>query len=84
MQRNGKLLACMLASAGAIWAQQTTATFQAVVTDSSGGSVPQATVTLTHEGMGASVARTSNQLGEAIFEFLRAESLPQPIAPDTP
>ena len=74
MRKNEKLLLGTLAMAGAVWAQQTTATFQAVVTDSTGGSVPQATVTMTHEGMGAIVTKTTSQLGEATFDFLRVGS----------
>ena len=63
-----------VALGAALQAQVTTATFQAVVTDSSGGVVPQATVTLTHEGIGAVAARTTNNLGEAAFDFLRVGS----------
>ena len=60
--------------AGALRAQQTTATFYPVVTDSTGGSVPEAAVTLTHEGTGSSVTRTANSAGEAVFDFLRVGS----------
>ncbi len=74
MQRYGRLLVYSFLVVGTVQAQQTTATFQAVVTDSSGGSVPQATVTLTHEGMGAIVTKTTSQLGEATFDFLRVGS----------
>jgi Carboxypeptidase regulatory-like domain len=60
--------------AGAIWAQQTTATFYAVVTDSSGAMIPEASVTLTHEDTGAAVTKKTSALGEAVFDFLRVGS----------
>ena len=52
-------------------AQQTTATFYAVVTDSSGATVPAATVTMTHDGTGTVVTRTTAEAGEAVFPFMR-------------
>ncbi len=55
-------------------AQQTTATFYAVVNDSTGASVPSATVTLTHEETAAATTRTTNETGEAVFDFLRVGS----------
>src|SRR5262245_11783206 len=58
----------------AIWAQQTTATFYAVVSDSTGGSIPAATITLTHDGTGTGVTKTTDVSGEAIFDFLRVGS----------
>ncbi|MBM3766698.1 MAG: carboxypeptidase regulatory-like domain-containing protein [Acidobacteria bacterium] len=64
----------VLSLAAALHAQQTTATFYAVVTDSSGATVPAATVTLTHDGTGATVTRTSSETGEAVFDFLRVGS----------
>jgi hypothetical protein len=52
-------------------AQQTTATLYAVVTDSSGATVPGATVTLKHEETGTTLTRTTAETGEAVFDFLR-------------
>lgn len=70
-----RLIAIALFSlAATLSAQQTTATFYAVVTDSSGATVPSATVTLTHEGTGATITRTSSETGEAVFDFLRVGS----------
>ncbi len=67
-----RLLFCLtIAFPGALLAQQTTATFHAVVTDSSGGSIPQATITLTHVEMGSAVAKPTNTQGEAAFDFLK-------------
>jgi len=57
-----------------MWAQQTTATFYAVLSDATGATVPAATVTITHDGTGAVTTRTSNEAGEAIFDFLRVGS----------
>jgi hypothetical protein len=57
--------------AAGLLAQQTTATFYAVLTDSTGGSVPDATATLTHEGTGLTFTRTTSATGEAVFDFLR-------------
>jgi Carboxypeptidase regulatory-like domain len=68
------VLGCLTAFSGALVAQQTTATFHAVVTDSTGGSVPQAAVTLTHDEMGTTVVRPANTQGEATFDFLRVGS----------
>ena len=60
--------------ASALQAQQTTATFYAMVTDSSGGSIPDATITLTHDGTGSVATKTTSPAGEAIFDFLRVGS----------
>jgi len=57
--------------ASAVGAQQTTATFYAVVNDSTGASIPAAAVTLTHEGTGAAATKTTDTVGEAVFDFLR-------------
>jgi hypothetical protein len=57
--------------AGALHGQQTTATFYAVATDSTGALVPAATVTLTHEGTGAATSKITNAEGEAVFDFVR-------------
>jgi hypothetical protein len=64
-------LLAILASAAVAFGQQTTATFYAVVTDSSGASVPGASVTLTHEGTGSTTTRPATDAGEAVFDFLR-------------
>ncbi len=68
------VLSILAVFAGALWAQQTTATFYAVVTDSTGGVIPGAAVTLTHEGTGATASKVSDPLGEAVFDFLRVGS----------
>ena len=60
-----------IAFSGTMWGQQTTATFRAVVTDATGASVPQATVTLTHQEMGTVIVRPIGNEGEASFDFLR-------------
>ena len=57
--------------AALVHGQQTTATFYAVITDSSGGSVPAATVTLTQKETGTVLVKTSTDSGEAVFDFLR-------------
>lgn len=67
-------LILVIAGAVALRAQQTTATFYAVILDSAGASVPGARVTLTHEETGASTTRSSNEQGEAIFAFLTVGS----------
>ncbi len=72
--RAAALLSILAVWAGAVCAQQTTATFYAVVTDSTGGIIPEATVTLTHEGTGATATKTASSLGEAVFDFLRVGS----------
>ena len=63
----------VLATAAAL-AQQTTATFHVVVADSSGATVPNATVTLTHDEMGTAMVKTTNTQGEVTFDFLRVGS----------
>jgi outer membrane receptor protein involved in Fe transport len=56
------------------WGQVTTATFYGTVTDPSGAAVPAAVVTLIHEGTGAAAARTTDTIGEFVFDFLRVGS----------
>ena len=68
------LLSILTVFAFAVYAQQTTATLYIVVNDTSGATIPEATVTLTHEGTGAAVIRTTSTLGEAVFDFLRVGS----------
>jgi hypothetical protein len=67
-------LITLVVLAGVVWAQETTATFYVVVTDSSGGVVPGATVTVTHEATGAVVTKATSAQGEAVFDFLRVGS----------
>jgi len=67
-------ISLILVFSATIPAQQTTATFYAVVTDSTGGSVPEAAVTLTHEGTGSTTTRTTSTTGEAVLDFLRVGS----------
>lgn len=58
-------------AAAGLYAQQTTATVYTLVTDSSGASVPGATVTLTHDGTRTVTTRTTSDAGEAVFNFVR-------------
>ena len=51
-------------------AQVTTATFYGIVTDSTGAAIPSATVTLIHEGTGATATRTTSAIGEFGFDFV--------------
>jgi outer membrane receptor protein involved in Fe transport len=55
-------------------AQVTTGSFYGSVTDTTGGVVPAAAVTLTHNDTGASVAAVTDAAGEFGFEFLRVGS----------
>ncbi|MBS1829375.1 MAG: TonB-dependent receptor [Acidobacteria bacterium] len=64
-------LCLLLCTAIGLGAQQTTATFYAVIIDSTGASIPAATVTITHDETGQSVMRTTSETGEAVFDFLR-------------
>lgn len=52
-------------------AQVSTATFYGIVRDSTGAVVPRASVTITHEGTGTTVARSTDASGEFQFDFLR-------------
>ena len=63
------LLFCGLANA-----QVTTGSFYGTVVDSSGGAVPAAAITLTHNDTGAAVSGLSDAAGEFGFEFLRLGS----------
>src|SRR5919199_32197 len=65
------LLLLSLGLATALSAQVTTATFYATVTDSTGGVIPGAVVTLVHDGTGSAVEKTTDTQGEAAFTFLR-------------
>lgn len=56
------------------WSQVTTATFYGLITDPSGAAAPGATVTLTHQGTGATTTKTSDSAGEFQFDFLRVGS----------
>src|SRR4030095_5659170 len=67
-------LSIFLVVAGSVCGQQTTATFYAVATDSSGAMVPGATVKLTHEGTGAATTKITSAIGEAVFDFVRVGS----------
>ena len=53
------------------YAQVTTATLTGTVTDSTGGSIPAATVTITHMETNASNVRTTGPSGEFAFDFIR-------------
>jgi hypothetical protein len=65
------MLWLLILMAAVLCAQQTTATFYAIIMDSTGASVPAATVTLIHEETGAALIRTTNETGAAVFDFLR-------------
>jgi hypothetical protein len=69
--RTERFLILLFIVAGALHAQQTTATFQAVVTDSSGAVIPEAMLAFAHQDTGSVLTRTTNETGEAIFDFLR-------------
>ncbi|HJZ97943.1 MAG TPA: TonB-dependent receptor [Candidatus Solibacter sp.] len=64
---------CALATAAA-FAQVTTANLYGIVTDSSGAVVPNAAITLTHEGTGAVITRVAGPTGEFGFDLLRIGS----------
>ena len=64
------LAVCLLISTGQ--AQVTTATFYGIVTDPTGAAIPNARVTLTHEGTGAVTTKTTDTQGEAVFNFLQS------------
>ena len=68
------LLTALALFAAVLRAQQTTATFYVVITDTTGGSIPSAAVTLTHEDTGTSASKVTSSLGEAVFDFLRVGS----------
>jgi len=68
------LLLVLLTWAPSAFCQLTTATFYAIVTDSSGAAVPGATVTLTHSGTATVTTKQTDSSGEASFDFLRVGS----------
>jgi len=51
-------------------AQVTTATFYGIVADGSGAALPGATVTLRHEGTGATTTKATDGTGEFVFSFV--------------
>ncbi len=65
-------LAALLACACSAFAQANTASIRGVVTDPTGGVVPQAQVTLTNTGTGVKSTVATNGAGEYLFEFLPA------------
>jgi hypothetical protein len=69
-----RFLVLLPLAAASIWAQQTTATLYAVLSDPTGATIPGATVTITHTETGAVTTRATNEAGEAIFDFLRVGS----------
>jgi hypothetical protein len=72
--KTGVIFSILLVVAGSVCGQQTTATFYAVATDSTGAMVPGATVKLTHEGTGAATTKITSAIGEAVFDFVRVGS----------
>ena len=67
--RYSMLAACCCASS--LWAQVTTATYYATVTDSTGAVIPGAKVALIHDGTGTTNEKITDAQGEAVFTFLR-------------
>src|ERR1700674_4021602 len=65
------LLLVLFAWTPVAFCQLTTATFYAIVTDSSGAAVPGATVTLTHNETATVTTKRTDSSGEAAFDFLR-------------
>ncbi len=76
MQKLCRLLPAFLATAlilGAspVWAQGTTSRLTGVVSDASGGRIPGAAVTLTHEGTGVAFTTVSSDAGAYSFESIQ-------------
>ncbi|MCC6538318.1 MAG: carboxypeptidase regulatory-like domain-containing protein, partial [Bryobacterales bacterium] len=65
------LSAILLLPAAPGVAQVTTARYYAVITDASGAVVPGAKITITHDATGTVLERSSDDQGEAIFDYLR-------------
>lgn len=72
--RATRLLFVLIMLVSELAAQQTTATYHAVVSDASGGSIPTAIVTLTHNDTASVSTKLTTQDGEAVFDFLRVGS----------
>ena len=72
---NLRLLSCLIIGLAITCApgsaQVTTATFYGIVNDPSGAAIPGATISLIHLGTSTTTTRTSDQSGEAAFDFLR-------------
>ena len=68
ISRTGFLFAALFVTSA--FAQVTTASFYGTVTDSSGAVVPNARVTLIHEGTAATASRLTSVTGEFGFDFL--------------
>ncbi len=64
------VLACVLGIVIPAGAQVNTATVYATVADSTGAVIPGATVTLTHSDTGVASTRSTNEVGNASFDFL--------------
>lgn len=76
-----RLQACLFSAVTAVFVcaclvfgQANTASIRGVVTDPSGGVIPEATVTLTNTGTGVKASIKTNSAGEYLFEFLPAGS----------
>src|SRR5262245_3757779 len=65
------LTSILLAAAWAAAGQTTTGTVTGIVTDSAGGAVPQATVTLTHTATGLRQTAGTDESGGYIFPLIR-------------
>lgn len=65
-------LGLALLGAGATSAQDVRARVQGLVTDSSGGVLPGASVVLANEGTGVAVTRTTNADGRFLFDFVES------------
>jgi Carboxypeptidase regulatory-like domain/TonB dependent receptor-like, beta-barrel len=66
------VIVLMLALAGVVHAQVTTATFYGIVNDPSGAVVPGAEVTLTNENTSATLKSITDVQGEFVFNFVPA------------
>ncbi|HEX9093668.1 MAG TPA: carboxypeptidase-like regulatory domain-containing protein, partial [Coriobacteriia bacterium] len=71
-RRGAIALGLILLAAGAASAQDVRARVQGLVSDSSGGVLPGASVVLTNDGTGVSVTRTTSATGRFLFDFVES------------
>jgi Carboxypeptidase regulatory-like domain/TonB-dependent Receptor Plug Domain/TonB dependent receptor len=71
MKRRLSLAAFLLACVSASWSQVTTARFYGIVSDPSGGLIPNATVTLTNVDTATAATKSTDASGEFMFDFQR-------------
>jgi Carboxypeptidase regulatory-like domain/TonB dependent receptor-like, beta-barrel len=72
----------LVGSATSAWAQRTTATFQGIVVDPSGGILPGADIALTNEGTGIVEHQVTSATGEFQFNYVPGGSYTLAIAID--